>query len=61
MKELIKNCGIIIILIGVIVLGLYGFGVFPTTKNPNLFLEIAAGCLVVGFISHIIISKKTID
>lgn len=58
MKELIKNSGLIVVLLAVVVLALYAFNVLPVLSNPNLFLIVAAVLLVVGFCLHVFLNRK---
>lgn len=58
MKELIKNSGLIVVLLAVVVLALYAFNVLPVLSNPNLFLIVAAVMLVVGFCLHIFLNRR---
>jgi len=52
-KELIKNAGLLIILIGVIVLGLVVF----TGVQTNSFLGLSLGLIIGGLLAHIVINK----
>jgi|GEM_PF-1573927 len=53
LKELLKNAGLLIILIGVIVLGVV---VFAGTQT-NTLLGLSLGLIIVGLIGHIVIHK----
>jgi hypothetical protein len=53
LKELLKNAGLLIILIGVIVLGLVVF----TGIQTNTLLGLSLGLIIVGLIAHIVIHK----
>jgi hypothetical protein len=53
LKELLKNAGLLIILIGVIVLGVV---VFAGTQT-NTLLGLSLGLIIVGLIAHIVIHK----
>ena len=52
-KELIRNAGLLIILIGVIVLGIVVF----TGVQTNSFLGLSLGLIVGGLLAHIVINK----
>ncbi len=52
-KELIKNAGLLIILIGVIVLGVVVF----TGTQTNALLGLSLGLIIGGLLSHIVINK----
>ena len=52
-KELIKNAGLLIILIGVIVLGVVVF----TGVQTNSFLGLSMGLILGGLLAHIVITK----
>ena len=52
-KELIKNAGLLIILIGVIVLGVVVF----TGVQTNSFLGLSMGLIIGGLLAHIVINK----
>lgn len=54
MKALLKNLGIILVLIAVVVLAVPAF----SGTTSNLSIGIAAILLVVGVVSHIFINKK---
>jgi len=54
MKELLKNLGPILILIGVIILTIYFF----TQSNSNVYLASAGIIMIIGFLGHIIINKQ---
>ena len=53
LKELLKNAGLLIILIGVIVLGVSVF----TKVQTNSHLSLSIGLIVGGLIAHIMIGK----
>jgi hypothetical protein len=53
MKELIKNSGLIVILIGVIILGYVVF----TQVQTNSKLAISAVLIVGGLVLHILVNK----
>ena len=53
LKELLKNAGLLIILIGVIVLGIVVF----TGVQTNVHLSISLGLIIGGLLAHIVISK----
>jgi hypothetical protein len=53
LKELLKNAGLLIILIGVIFLGIV---VFVGTQT-NTQLSLSLGLIVTGLIAHIVIQK----
>ena len=52
-KELIRNAGLLIILIGVIVLGVVVF----TGVQTNSFLGLSLGLIIGGLLAHIVINK----
>ncbi|MDX2429533.1 MAG: hypothetical protein QNK35_01285 [Bacteroides sp.] len=52
-NELIKNAGLLIILIGVIVLGV----VVLTGAQTNGLLGLSLGLIIGGLLSHIVINK----
>ena len=52
-KELIRNAGLLIILIGVIVLGVVVF----TGVQTNSFLGLSLGLIIGGLLTHIVINK----
>ncbi|MCE5331928.1 MAG: hypothetical protein LLF95_07290 [Bacteroidales bacterium] len=54
MKNLLKNLGPIMILVGVIILAIYFF----TESNSNTYLASAGIIMVVGFFTHIFTNKK---
>ena len=53
LKELLKNAGLLIILIGVIILGISVF----TKVQTNSHLGLSLGLIVGGLIAHIVIGK----
>ena len=53
LKELLKNSGLLVILIGVIVLGVSVFTKVQTNSNLSLALALVIG----GLIAHIVINK----
>ena len=53
MKELLKNAGLLIILIGVIVLGIVVFSGVQT----NSLLGLSLGLIIGGLLTHIVINK----
>jgi len=53
LKELIKNAGLLIILIGVIVLGVVVF----TGTQTNSLLGLSLGLVIGGLLVHIVINK----
>jgi len=53
LKELLRNAGLLIILIGVIVLGIVVF----TGVQTNTHLSISLGLIIGGLIAHIVIHK----
>jgi hypothetical protein len=52
-KELLKNAGLLVILIGVIILGIV---VFAGTQTNSL-LGLSLGLIIGGLIAHILINK----
>ena len=52
-KELIRNAGLLIILIGVIILGVVVF----TGVQTNSFLGLSLGLIIGGLLAHIVINK----
>ena len=57
MKEFLKNGGIIIAIIGIIILGIAQF----SGSNNNLLLGISAILIVIGFFSYILVNKMIED
>ena len=55
LKELLKNAGLLVILIGVIVLGISIF----TKVQTNSHLSLSLFLIVGGLIAHIVIGKLT--
>ena len=55
LKELLKNAGLLVILIGVIVLGISVFTKVQTNSHLSLSLVLIVG----GLIGHIVIGKLT--
>lgn len=55
MKEFINNLGVIIILLGVVILCIYGFG---GMQNQNAYLGTSFVLMIVGLASHIWINKR---
>ncbi len=53
LKELFKNAGLLIILIGVIILGVVVF----THVQTNTYLGLSLGLVIVGLLTHIVINK----
>jgi hypothetical protein len=53
LKELLRNTGLLIILIGVIVLGIVVFAGVQT----NTYLGLSLGLIVAGLIAHIVIHR----
>jgi len=53
LKELLKNAGLLIILIGVIVLGVVVF----TGTQTNSLLGLSLGLVIGGLLVHIVINK----
>lgn len=53
LKELLKNAGLLIILIGVIFLGIVVF----TGIQTNSFLGLSLGLIIGGLLTHIAINK----
>jgi hypothetical protein len=53
LKELLKNAGLLIILIGVIILGIVVF----TGVQTNSHLSLSLGLIVGGLLAHIVINK----
>ncbi|MCP4310079.1 MAG: hypothetical protein GY790_02350 [Bacteroidetes bacterium] len=53
LKELLKNAGLLIILIGVIVLGIVVF----TGVQTNSLMGLSLGLVIGGLLAHIVISK----
>jgi riboflavin synthase len=52
-KELLKNAGLIVILIGVIILGVVVF----TKVQTNSYLGLSLGLVVAGLLGHILINR----
>lgn len=57
-EDLIQSIGIIIVLIGVVLLALPGFGVAGSLNN-NLWMGGGLLTIIIGILAHIIINKKT--
>jgi hypothetical protein len=53
LKELLKNAGLLVILIGVIILGVVVF----TKIQTNVHLTISLVLIVGGLLAHILINK----
>ena len=52
-KDLLKNAGLLVILIGVIILGIVVF----TGVQTNAHLSLSLGLIIVGLLAHIVINK----
>ena len=52
-KDLLKNAGLIVILIGVIILGVVVF----TKVQTNSYLGLSLGLIVGGLLAHILINR----
>jgi len=53
LKELLKNAGLLIIVIGVIILGVIVFGSVQT----NSLLGLCLGLVIGGLLAHILINR----
>jgi riboflavin synthase len=53
LKNLLKNSGLLVILVGVIVLGIVVF----TKVQTNAYLALSLGLIIGGLLAHIVISK----
>ena len=53
LKDLLKNAGLLVILIGVIILGIVVF----TGVQTNAQLSLSLGLIIVGLLGHIVINK----
>jgi hypothetical protein len=53
LKDLLKNLGLLIILVGVIILGVIVF----TGVQTNTTLGLSLGLIIVGLLSHIFINR----
>ncbi len=53
MKNVLKYLGPILVLVGVIILALYFFGV----GNSNAYLASAGIIMLVGVVSHVLLNK----
>ena len=53
LKDLLKNSGLLVILVGVIVLGIVVF----TKVQTNTHLAISLGLIFGGLLTHIVVSK----
>jgi len=53
LKELLKNAGLLIILIGVVVLGIVVF----TGVQTNSLMGLSLGLIIGGLLAHIVIGK----
>ena len=58
MKGLLKNLGLILILVGAVILVA---GSFTGNVNNNAILGTSAVLIVIGFISYILIKKRIAD
>lgn len=56
MNELIKNLGVIVLLIGVAILAVPAF----TGVQSNAILLAGLGVIILGYIGHIVINKKVL-
>ncbi|MBR1631562.1 MAG: hypothetical protein IJ680_06860 [Paludibacteraceae bacterium] len=56
MKNLLKYCGVIIVLLGVLVEVIYFFG-----TRSNVMLIVAGLLIVCGTISHIVLNRYLAD
>ncbi len=54
MNELVKNLGVILILIGVLVLAVPYF----TKSETNTLLLCGMGLTIIGYLAHILINKR---
>ena len=54
MKQFLKNIGIIVMLVGVCILAIPSF----IGTQTNITLSAGLLCVLVGFVSHIIILKR---
>ncbi len=54
MRELIKNIGVIVLLIGVVVLAVPAF----TGSVTNSILMTGLALIIIGYLSHIVINKR---
>jgi hypothetical protein len=54
LKDLLKNAGLLVILIGVVILGIVVF----TGAQTNAYLSLSLGLIVLGLLGHIVINKK---
>ena len=52
-KDLLKNSGLLVILVGVIVLGIVVF----TKVQTNGFLGLSLALIILGLLAHIVINK----
>lgn len=53
MKELLKNLGVLLVLVGVVILVIYNF----VSQPSNAYLWSALACIVVGILGHIFLNK----
>ncbi len=53
LKDLLKNSGLLLILVGVIVLGIVVF----TKVQTNAYLSLSLGLIIGGLLAHIVIGK----
>ena len=58
MKGLLKNLGLILILVGAVILVAYSF---TDNVNNNAILGTSAVLIVIGLISYILINKRIAD
>ncbi len=54
MSELIKNLGVIILLIGVLIMAVPAF----TGSSSNTTLGAGLAVIIIGYLSHILINKR---
>ncbi len=59
-QNLIGNLGIIVVLIGVLMLAVPGFGLAGSVNN-NFLMGSGLAVLCIGLIIHIIVNKKVKD
>ncbi len=53
MKELLKNLGALLVLVGVVILVVYNF----SENQSNAYLWSALSCMIVGIVGHIFLNK----
>ena len=58
MKSLLKNLGLLLVIIGAVILII---GYYGGTVNDNAILATSLVLIIVGLISHIVLNKRIAD